>query len=176
MTSLRIEADRVIKKLKGLPKAIDTKVRKEAYEQGAELFVQAARSKIRYSQKPHFRYSNSGKLTGKIRAPKGRGKIIATYKPGNLRRSIRILKHGPFKRSSSVWIGPKTSKRTKGVFGSKSRVDGYYAHMVEFGTVHSAARPFMRPAFIATRGKAKIVIIGNLSKRIRAWKIKNGFA
>ena len=30
--------------------------------------------------------------------------------------------------------------------GKGAKNDGFYGHMVEYGTAHSAARPFMRPA------------------------------
>lgn len=42
--------------------------------------------------------------------------------------------------SSKVTVGGKRGKL-------KSKVNAYYAHMVEFGTSKMAAHPFLRPAF-----------------------------
>jgi len=75
---------------------------------------------------------------------------VATYMPGNLMRSVRIL---PFRRSPAVWVGPKLAKgrMVSGVFAG-ARVDAFYAAMVEFGTVKMAAIPFVRPAVAAASG------------------------
>lgn len=81
--------------------------------------------------KPHVRYYKSGKK----KAGKGQGRIAKRYRPGNLRGSVMILRH--LRRNEAVNVGPKVGK---------SRFDGYYAHMVEFGTIHSNRRPFVQPA------------------------------
>ena len=172
---LKLEFDRTIKKLKSMPDAISPRVRKKILRSAADHFVDAARANIKDSTKAHHRYSHRGKLTSRLKAGKGSGRVIATYKPGNLRRSIQILRHGKFRRLQSVFVGPKADRSPSGVFGNEDKVDGYYAHMVEFGTVNSAPQPFMRPAFIASRGKVRVEIIGNMERRINRWKRKNGF-
>lgn len=100
------------------------------------------------SDAPHSRYKG--------------GKVIATYQPGNLSKSFRKLK---FRRSQAVWIGAKT---TRGEAAS-GPYDGYYAHMVEFGTIHQRAQPFVRPAFEATKGTVSSIAIGLLKIRLKRY-------
>lgn len=75
------------------------------------------------SKEEHSRYQN--------------GQIVATYRPGNLRRSFRVLR---FSRSPSLFVGPKV--------GSDAAADGYYAHWQEFGAPAAGIppRPFVAPA------------------------------
>ena len=54
-------------------------------------------------------------------------------------------------RVASVSRKKKNGKRQR----QQIRHDGFYAHMVEFGTRHSRARPFMRPALDA-KGQAAV--------------------
>lgn len=69
---------------------------------------------------------------------------------GNLQDSIIISFNGGLNSSavsqrrffSTVYIGP-------------SRREGFYGHMVEFGTSHSAAHPFMRPALDNSREEVR---------------------
>lgn len=69
---------------------------------------------------------------------------------GNLRDSIIISFDGGLNGAavsqrrffSSVYIGP-------------SKQDGFYGHMVEFGTFNMAAHPFMRPALDNTRDEVR---------------------
>ncbi|WIA58095.1 HK97 gp10 family phage protein [Sphingobium sp. WTD-1] len=69
---------------------------------------------------------------------------------GNLQDSIIISFDGGLNSSavsqrrffSTVYIGP-------------SRREGFYGHMVEFGTSHSAAHPFMRPALDNSREEVR---------------------
>lgn len=114
--------------------------------------VEAARNNAPVSSAPHFRYGSSGGLSDRIRAPKGKGKIIAKYVPGNLKNSIRTL---TFRRDrSGIYVGPKLAKRRAGFKtygGSRTTVDAYYAHMVEFGTRYQPARGYMRKAFSQAR-------------------------
>jgi len=101
------------------------------------------------SEEPHYRYSTP-KASGKIRAPKGSGKVVATYMPGNLHRSFDILR---FRRAkSSIYVGPKFDKEgSTGTF-SGSRTDGYYAAWQEFGAPNAGipARPFIGPSVAAS--------------------------
>ena len=57
---------------------------------GAAYFASAAESAAPQGSKPHKRYSTA-KANKAIRAPKGMGNVVATYMPGNLARSIRVL-------------------------------------------------------------------------------------
>ncbi|WP_333702895.1 HK97-gp10 family putative phage morphogenesis protein [Sphingobium yanoikuyae] len=75
---------------------------------------------------------------------------LAPVLTGNLRDSIIVSLDGGLNSSAvsqrrfftAVYIGP-------------SRGKGFYGHMVEFGTSHSAPHPFMRPALDNTREEVK---------------------
>lgn len=97
--------------------------------QVAEPTVKAARSLAPKSQAPHHRYSN--------------GKIIATYQPGNLSKSIGKIV-GRDKNNAVLYVGPRAGKNRK--------YDGFYGNFVEAGTVHMPAQPFMGPAYAQTKG------------------------
>lgn len=105
---------------------------------------------------------------------------------GNLRDSIKVVKR---KRIDKRKLGkneivysviPKRTTRRKTfklASGEKWTIkgmvaDGYYAHMVEYGTVHQSAQPFMRPAIDATRvasfDKFKSVTKNEVTKYLQA--------
>lgn len=105
--------------------------------------VQIGQAAAPMGHKIHYRYVSL--LAGKgHRMSKGSGEIAATYVPGNLKGSVKTMR---FSRSkNTVFVGPKIARgRTTGKFGP-SRPDAYYAHMVEHGTVHSRAKPYMDKA------------------------------
>lgn len=142
----------LLSKLKKMSEGLDSEEKKKILSYAAEPLVQKAASLAPQSDRPHYRY-DTPKLAKGIRAPKGLGKRVATYLPGNLKMSIQVLKHGVFKRLKSVvFVGVKVSRRGsgKGTFGMR-RFDAYYSHWVEFGTKFMRARPFMRPAFQSTK-------------------------
>lgn len=122
MNSLQEEINDLIRKLGKV--ADNAKVEsRRALGEGAKPLIAAIQAKAPVSPAPHFRYKNG---------------VAIEYKPGNLRRSIRKL---VFRRSSAIFVGPKVDKS-----GTGSMPDGYYAHFVEFGTVHQSPQPFVRPA------------------------------
>lgn len=112
---------------------------------GGNYFAAAAEAAAPRSKRPHRRY-NTAKVAKSIRAPKGAGAVVATYMPGNLGASVKVLK---FRQAQSkVYVGAKLSKgKAAGVFGPGRKQDGYYMHWVEFGTVRSKATPFFRAAW-----------------------------
>lgn len=115
-------------------------------------FVDAAQRGAPQSRKSHYRY-DTPKLARSVRAPNGQGKRVATYLPGNMKMSVSVLKHGPFRKLKNVvYAGVKVSRRNaRGTFGAR-KFDGFYAHWVEYGTRNMKAQPFMRPAWRATKG------------------------
>lgn len=42
--------------------------------------------------------------------------------------------------------------------------DAFYAHMIEYGTVHHAARPFLTPAFESNKVEMRALIKNELAK------------
>lgn len=85
-------------------------------EEGAKIVKAAVRGMIEDYDKPVKRYKN--------------GKVVATYMPGNLRRSVQVL---DLKETSAKFVGYVVQPRGKGkgTFSSESKVDGYYARFVE---------------------------------------------
>lgn len=77
---------------------------------------------------------------------------IGKGESGLLKKSIGI-KYLPATTRSQA-LGLVGAKRGKGgVYKGERRNPTRYAHLVEKGTVHSAAKPFLRPALIETQGE-----------------------
>lgn len=112
--------------------------RQKVLAAAAKPMLAAAKSAAPVSKKPHKRYANST--------------LAATYYPGNLRRSLQVLKFR--RKKSAVFLGAKLSQVSTGIFKGR-RADGYYMHMVEFGTSHSAAKPFWMPAYNANKAQVE---------------------
>lgn len=140
MSSLQREIDVLIKRLY----AVSDKGKRESqaiFKVAAKPLIAAIKARAPVSDGPHSRYKD--------------GSIVATYKPGNLRRSIRSL---TFRRSAAVFVGPKLDKTGSG------GVDGYYAAWVEFGTESQSPQPFVRPA-VAETGSAVLGIAARALKK-----------
>ena len=142
------EIREAVRRLNEIPGYID-KERKALLKYAAEPFLTGAKSKVPKSGKSHKRYKD--------------GKVVAEYKPGNLRRSIKVL---PLRKTKSVIIGPNLQK------SGGAGADGYYAHFVEFGTAHSPAQPYMRPAFDENKGNVLERLRLVLAKRVKSWQTK----
>jgi HK97 gp10 family phage protein len=131
---LQREIDRTVRKLNSIPKHFDWDKRRNIVRKGAEAIQKSCRAFVRDSKKVHYRYKGGEKIP---------------INPGNLRRSIRVIQ---FRGTPDLFVGPVVGKR-----GGKN-ADGFYAHMVENGTVEFPAKPFMRPGFDAARPIANKII------------------
>ena len=154
---LQADLNRVINNLKTLEPFIQKSGRADLRE-AAKILSTAVAIRTPVGTKTHKRYqAKKGK-----RAAKGSGTVVATYRPGNLRRSIRVLN---FRRSPAAFVGPKLGKNP----------DGYYAHMVERGTTTQRAQEFFKKA-VASAGNATLnKAIQLLSRRIESYGVNNGF-
>jgi len=150
-------------KIKELANSLDDKTVRKIMRVGAKPFIKAAKSAAPVARRNVHRY-NTPKLSKKKKAPKGMGKIVATYTPGNLSRSIRAL---PLRRlKKSIIVGPKKGARgAQGVFKGR-KVDGFYAHLVEFATKHKKATPFIAPSWKRTLPQVLSKISKELKNRI----------
>ena|ERR1035437_1025047 len=88
-----------------------------------------------------------------VDAAKGRAPVLKQgtpqRKPGELRDSIgMVVKLSPTEESGTVRIGPLRDKAK----GKNS--PGIWGSFVEFGSVHGAAQPFMRPGFDSSKEAA----------------------
>ncbi len=155
MSDLAFDRDvqKILLRLKKLPDDYK-KDRKSLLKKAAKPIRVAIKSKVKVGNKPHKRYDKNGKH-------------VATYYPGNLKRSIRILN---LKRSKDVFIGPRlaSAKNPHGEFRG-NKVDGYYGHMVEYGTVKMRAQPFMRPGFNRSKGRAQSIIQSGAARILKRY-------
>lgn len=92
------------------------------------------------------------------------GKKVATYTVGNLQRSVKILTHMADKKSYYVGIEVPPRMEARGVFSGSSKVDGWYAHFVEYGP---RKRPFIRPS-VMEAGPDALRVMGQYVKAILA--------
>lgn len=148
---MQIELDSLVRKLKGMVPAVK-KVAQADLLEASKILVSAMKGRAPSGIRTHKRYSTP-KLVRGLRAPKGFGKVVATYKPGNLQRSFTSLK---FRRSEAVFVGPAV--------GAKRTNDGYYAHMVNFGTKFQPGQHFVE-ATVAAAGNVTIQFAAELLKR-----------
>ena len=70
---------------------------------------------------------------------------LAPKRSGLLKKSIiRVVR--TYKRSGIIWAGVGIDKNAQGTADGRKARPVNYAHLVEFGTSHSARKPFLRPA------------------------------
>ena len=82
---------------------------------------------------------------GEIVAARARQKV--PVQSGKLRDSIRVTR---------LKDDPKLNIRVYA--GSRQKGGAFYAHMVEYGTVKMAAKPFLRPALNEAKGQIKGIV------------------
>lgn len=92
----------------------------------AKVYYDAARSFVPRAKRAHFFYGSSYKKTGQRYGP---------YSPGNLQAAIY-----------RVYSKDNSAPGLAVYHVSYNYHDAPYAHMVEFGTSHSAPHPFIRRA------------------------------
>lgn len=92
-------------------------------------------------------------------------KRLVPEKTGNLRASIGVgtqaLNYSRSRLSrghDEVFVGPRQ--------GPSEEHDGFYGHMVEFGTARAAPHPFMRPAFDAKSKEALRAAIDHIADEL----------
>jgi len=166
--AIQKEIDTAVKKLNGLLKQFDRKTQQKILKPGAKMLATAAKNNIPDSDEPHFRYSTAKVFDG-LRAPKGKGNVVAVYHPGNLRRSIKTL---IFRKSNALFVGPKVSKNKTGSFKG-GRTDGYYAHFMEFGTVNFPGISYMRRAVDSTTSGIIASITKEVTEQVEKYKQNN---
>ncbi len=120
--------DRALALLRELPKKLAKKTLRAGVNQATKLLLSEAKSRVPPS-------------TGLLR--KSLGRKVKVYKGA----VVGIV--GP-RKGFKIQVGVRMRGPNKGtpVYMDPVR----YAHLVENGTSHSAAKPFLRPAFEATKG------------------------
>ena len=130
------------------------------YRKAGRTYVKAARAKAPIADETVKRYSSPGE--GK--AAKGQGKVAATYRPGNLKKSIGTWVRRS-EKSPHLYLGARYGKRSR-------TYDGWYYRFVEFGTVNQPARPFLRPAWEQTQNKMSATMGSEFEKIFQKFKAK----
>lgn len=161
------ETAEILKKLDNLPKEFTERRRLYLLRKAGKEFVKTVQNNIQDSRHDHYRYVKKVGFT----KPK---KI--TYKSGNLRKSIKVLRFR--KAKNSIYVGPKVISKSKEnnveTFGANDKdVDPYYAHMVEYGTRHSAPRGYMKKGYQAGRVKALDIINKGIKRIVKSYEKKN---
>jgi len=115
-------------------------VTQEILQEAGEMIAASSRGFAPMADKIVKLYG-SQKISKRYKAPKGMGKVKKRIKPGTLKKSIEVLKHGRFKTIySAVFVGVRIKK-------------AYFAHFVHFGTKNLKNNtPFMKLGFNAAKG------------------------
>lgn len=95
------------------------------------------------------------------------GKQAAPVDTGALRNSIytKRIKELSSTEEATYFVGARSGYKYK-----SKNADGWYFHMVEFGTEKMQARPFLRPAFEANKMRAYDKIKERLLKFIEKYQ------
>jgi len=154
---LNKDVQRVINTLKRLPKEYEQKALKKVLKESSKPLMKAAKANVPTASKPVKRYKN--------------GKVIATYFPNNLKRAIGFLTK--LRRTKAVFVGARLSKSgTSGEFKG-NRVDAYYAHIVEHGSVHQKGVHFLEKAYLSTKQIVFSKITAKTKAILKTFKRKN---
>lgn len=153
------EIERAIDAIKGSGKLFfDNRQRVAAM--GGAFAASSMESKTPRGIKVHRRY-NTAKAISRIKAPKGMGSVVAEYYPGNLQRSVNVLK---FRRAKSkVYVGAKLARRSSGKFAGL-RSDGYYLGWQDRGTKHFAGRNFWLPAWESAKPRVFKIMLAEFQR------------
>lgn len=138
---------------------------------GGAYMASATEAATPRGTKVHYRYATAKVVRG-IRAPKGMGKKVATYYPGNLAASSQVLR---FRRAKTkVYVGAKLAKgRASGSFGRGVRTDGYYLGMVESGTKNMVGRKFWTNAVTSATPRTLAIMLNEWGKLTDKFNAQN---
>jgi HK97 gp10 family phage protein len=168
--TLEQEVDQVVAKFRGFAGVMQGEQKRIAALGGA-YFAASAEAAAPTGNRVHKRYSTT-KAVRSIRAPKGMGNVVATYMPGNLARSIRVL---DLKRTqNAVYVGARLQKGSPSGTFSGMRADGYYMHMVEKGTRKWGGRPFFLSAWNRAKPMVEKIMTAEFLRVIEKYKTANG--
>jgi|TARA_R100000773_G_scaffold26748_2_gene23226 HK97 gp10 family phage protein len=134
-------------------------ISKEVLKPSAQIISKEMKSiapKLKGAQS--FNVYRTPKLSGKLKAPKGMGKIYVKIKPGQLKKSIAPYQTKAGRKSPYFLIGPKYK------FGvwTKPEKGGWFMHFVQFGTDTVKAQPFVGTALRNKGSQAGKLMENNL--------------
>tara|TARA_R110002012_G_scaffold38464_1_gene106990 strand:+ start:37 stop:606 length:570 start_codon:yes stop_codon:yes gene_type:complete len=153
------EVQQALKVLNKLPNEFTQRRRLYLLRKAGDVIKGKAITFINDKKKPNTRRKKDGTLE--------------TFVQGNLRRSMDVMRFR--KAKNSVYVGAKIYKKDNlETYGTAKRnAKPYYAHMVEYGTRHSAPNPFMATGFRAGKAEAMGIITKGIKRIAKAYAKKN---
>lgn len=144
-----VGVDQIVKALKALPEDFQKSGERAALSGGSKPILKAAKAFAQNSKRDGLLIKSLG-----ISTKKSQGQLTS-----------RVGVRGGFKGRS---LGFKMAKRgkKKGQMTERFADPKYYAHLVEFGTSHSAAKPIIRPAIIASEAQVVDAMAASLEKSV----------
>jgi len=148
--------------------------RRQIAQAAVPIVVPAIQGATPMSKKEHKRY-DTPKLVNRIRAPKGLGRVAATYLPGNLKAATIDLatRRRKFAKSSVVVIAPLYSRSKAKIVGKGKSVDAYYAHMV-YGSAEAYQKKVLIAGLSLASSSALGAMINKAEKILADEKLKTG--
>lgn len=134
------ELKKAISKVDGLGKAISKRQRKAMLRKAAIIVRDEARKNVPVSDRPTLVY-DTPKISGNLRAPKGKGRIKYRFDPGTLRDDINVKS---FPKSNDLFVG----------IGTARKITAFWGHWIEFGNRKIKGVGYMRRAVAAKKGEA----------------------
>lgn len=144
------ELDTVIKKIEGLGEAVTKRQRKAMLRKAAIIIRDQARANVPISPRPTKIYK-SPKLNGKLRAPKGQGRVVAQFEPGTLKDDINVKS---LRKSPDLFVGPGTNRG----------ITAFWAAWIEFGNSKIKGVGYMRRAVAAKKEAALTQLVTDARK------------
>ena len=152
--TVKIEgANQLLKKLERLPAKCQRKVYSQAVRAGGKVVLDAAKAKA-----PVDTGTLRRSLVLRTTPRKKRGEISYSVFPSTKKEP------GLIGKTKAEMVGSRGGGRTSrgGRRGGHKGADYYYPAALEYGTSRMSAKPFMRPAWDSTRGRALKAILGRL--------------
>lgn len=148
--------------------------RRQIAQAAVPIVVPAIQGATPMSKKEHKRY-DTPKLVNRIRAPKGMGRVAATYLPGNLKAATIDLatRRRKYAKSSVVVIAPFYSRSKAKIVGKGKSVDAYYAHMV-YGSAEAYQKKVLIAGLNMSGVSASGAMIDEAIKVLKDEKAKTG--
>lgn len=142
--------------------------------QVSKTSIRNVRSALDALPKELLRSSENAVLRAGAKPIEKAAKSKAPVRDGTLKKSIGTnvkkvngissARVGPRKGFKGKSLGYRRNK--KGVMTERFADPNKYSHLVEFGTSHSAARPFIRPAIDAASGEVVDAMAAGLDKHL----------
>ena len=138
----------VLKTIRALPEELMKKAERFVLREGAKPILEAAKANAGASKRTGTLLKSLGISVRKVKARGGTSQMTARVGA----------------RSGGKWKLKGMTTNKKGKTSTSVADPSKYAHLVELGTSHSAAKPFIRPAIESGKGQALNNMAASLDK------------